>query len=202
MARPRSVPEGDALERALLVFWEHGYDRTSISDLCKAIGVGPSSIYNAFGSKEALYRRALEHYMGTHANVAGEVLASDEQQDAGTLARSLLRAVAKLYTAPGLPGGCALFQSAGASAPSLSEASAVSHEFKLGLENAIQRRFQACARAGDELAASPRVLAQFVLATMRGLSQLATDGATRRDLLKVADHAAASCLARTLPSVS
>ncbi len=67
MPRPRTVPEEQAIQRALFLFWEKGYDRTSMSDLSRAIGVGPSSIYNAFGSKVELFRRAITHYVETHA---------------------------------------------------------------------------------------------------------------------------------------
>ncbi|MGH1340437.1 MAG: TetR/AcrR family transcriptional regulator [Nannocystales bacterium] len=195
MPRPRSIPEPEVLERALLVFWAHGYDRTSIGDLSKAVGVGPSSLYNAFGSKLELFRRCIERYMSTHANFANTILLDERSElDAAALVRTLLRAAVTLYAGKGTPRGCAMFEGAGSSSADDAEAGAVTLEHKAELEKALVMRLNARARAGDVLAASPAVLAKSITATMRGLSQLACDGASKRDLLAVADHTAASCV--------
>ncbi|MBP1886606.1 TetR/AcrR family transcriptional regulator [Sinorhizobium mexicanum] len=44
-------------------FWEHGYEATSIRDLAQAMGLTTASIYNAFGDKRAVYRKALDFYV-------------------------------------------------------------------------------------------------------------------------------------------
>lgn len=194
MPRPRTIPEPQAIERALLLFWRRGFERTSISDLSEAIGVGPSSIYNAFHSKEELFRRALTQYMHTHLEFAGTLLADETQAHADEFAHDLLCGLVKLYTTKNLPPGCALFQSAGLSSPAESIACQITHGHKQAIQDAARKRFAACAKAGDELAASPRTLAQFVVGTARGLSQLACDGTSRKDLLKIVDHAAKSCV--------
>lgn len=63
MARPRLFDEGLALEAAMRLFWEKGYEATSTQDLCEATGLGRSSIYNTFSSKHVLFVRALERYL-------------------------------------------------------------------------------------------------------------------------------------------
>ncbi|MBN3760680.1 TetR/AcrR family transcriptional regulator [Burkholderia sp. Ac-20365] len=63
MARPREFDEERALEAARDAFWEHGYEGTSTRDLVKYTGMTQPSLYNAFGDKRALFRRALEHYL-------------------------------------------------------------------------------------------------------------------------------------------
>lgn len=194
MPRPRSIPEDVAVERALLLFWEHGYDRTSIADLSEAIGLGPSSIYNAFGSKEELFRKAIGRYVGTYAAPTMQLLASDGDEYAVAFIRKLMRGLTKLYTTEGLPSGCAIFQSGGSGSPSDSHACAITQEINGGLENALRGHFRAFGERGEELSATPRTLAQFVVATLRGISQLASDGASRAELMKVADHAAKSCV--------
>lgn len=192
MARPRSISEEDTLERALRLFWEHGYDRTSIADLSEAIGVGPSSLYNTFGSKEQLYQRAIERYMQTYGSFAGALLAGEQQESAVEFTRVLLRGAVKLYTTEGQPCGCAMFQSSGAGSPRDSVAAAYTQGIKLELQQGLQARFEGFARGGEELSAGPRVLANFVLGSMRGISQLASDGTSRSELYKVAELAARS----------
>jgi len=192
MSRPRSISKEDTLERALLLFWERGYDRTSIADLSEAIGVGPSSLYNSFGSKEGLFQQAIHRYVATYADPAMQIIGTDNGETAEEFVGVLLRRLVKLYTAKDQPPGCAIFQSGGAGMPEESSACATTAEVKGSLTAAIRKRLESCAKAGDELRASPRTLALFIVGTLRGLSQLACDGASRADLLKVADHAAES----------
>ena len=59
MARPREFDE-EVLRRALHLFWDRGYEGASRSDLVDGMGLTKSSLYRAFGSKEGLFRRALE----------------------------------------------------------------------------------------------------------------------------------------------
>ncbi|MFG2641887.1 TetR/AcrR family transcriptional regulator [Streptomyces sp. NPDC048370] len=62
MARPKTFDEARALDAAMHLFWEKGYEATSTQDLCEATGLGRSSIYNTFSSKHALFLRALTRY--------------------------------------------------------------------------------------------------------------------------------------------
>ena len=63
MARPREFDEEMVLALAVEQFWERGYEATSIRDLAQAMGLTTASIYNAFGDKRAVYRRALDFYV-------------------------------------------------------------------------------------------------------------------------------------------
>lgn len=63
--RPRSFDKEAALERAMEVFWRLGYEGASMTDLTAAMGIASPSLYAAFGSKEALFRQALDHYRAT-----------------------------------------------------------------------------------------------------------------------------------------
>lgn len=63
MARPREFDEVTALEAAIECFWQRGYEATSVRDLAKRMGLSAPSLYNAYGDKHALYKRALEHYL-------------------------------------------------------------------------------------------------------------------------------------------
>jgi TetR/AcrR family transcriptional repressor of nem operon len=63
MARPREFDEAAALDAAIECFWSRGYEATSVRDLAVAMGIAGPSLYNTFGDKRTLYRRALEHYV-------------------------------------------------------------------------------------------------------------------------------------------
>jgi AcrR family transcriptional regulator len=62
MARPRSYDRNAALRAARDLFWEQGYERTSIADLEERTGLNRSSIYQEFGSKRELFQAAIECY--------------------------------------------------------------------------------------------------------------------------------------------
>ncbi len=63
MARPREFDETVALDAAVQSFWARGYEATSVRDLADTMGITGASLYNAFGDKRALYKRALQHYI-------------------------------------------------------------------------------------------------------------------------------------------
>lgn len=65
MGRPRTFDADAALDAALAAFWEHGFESTSVQDLCRAMQVRPGSVYSAFGNKRDLFTVALRRYTQT-----------------------------------------------------------------------------------------------------------------------------------------
>jgi TetR/AcrR family transcriptional regulator, transcriptional repressor for nem operon len=65
MPRPRSVEDQELLPKVVLLFWRNGYARTGIRELEQSLGLTAPSLYNRFGSKEALFQAALAHYLQT-----------------------------------------------------------------------------------------------------------------------------------------
>ena len=63
MARPREFDETAVLDAAIQCFWAKGFEATSVRDLADEMGITGASLYNAFGDKRALYRRALDQYV-------------------------------------------------------------------------------------------------------------------------------------------
>jgi len=63
MARPREFDEDKVLDAAVICFWTRGYEATSVRDLATAMGITCASLYNSFGDKRSLFRRALDHYI-------------------------------------------------------------------------------------------------------------------------------------------
>lgn len=69
--RPRSFDRDAVLQQAMRMFWERGYESTSLADLTSATGLKPPSLYAAFGSKEGLFREAVELYTRTDGALTG-----------------------------------------------------------------------------------------------------------------------------------
>lgn len=106
MGRPRTFDRMQAIEQAMHLFWEQGYETTSLSQLKAQIGGGISapSFYAAFGSKEALFTEVVECYLATYAKVT-ECLwdKSLAPREAIELA---LRRSSKMQCDTGHPKGC------------------------------------------------------------------------------------------------
>src|SRR5258708_35529532 len=73
--RPINFDKDAALQAAMLLFWERGFEGTSMADLTQAMGLSPSSIYAAFGDKHALFALAAKRYLENPAQYAARALA-------------------------------------------------------------------------------------------------------------------------------
>src|SRR6266576_6130921 len=91
IGRPLSFDRDAALHQAMLLFWRHGYEATSLSDLTAVMGVTPPSIYTAFGDKKRLFREAVDRYLS--GPVTSESIIA-EAASARAAAMSLLKASA------------------------------------------------------------------------------------------------------------
>lgn len=74
MGRPKQFDPDAAIEQAMDVFWRKGYAATTPQDLVDALGIGKGSLYNTFGSKHALFERALRRYRDSQAAALIEML--------------------------------------------------------------------------------------------------------------------------------
>ena len=68
--RPREFEREQALDRAMQLFWERGYDATSMSDLTQELGIGRQSVYGAFGDKRSLFLECMDRYVENTLKVA------------------------------------------------------------------------------------------------------------------------------------
>jgi len=112
--RPRSFDREDALRWAMMVFWKHGYDATSVALLTDAMGIAAPSMYAAFGDKRALFEEALQHYAQTYGAFTMRALSDP---DARVAVERLLLGAAEEFTSPDHPPGCMLITAATNCAP-------------------------------------------------------------------------------------
>jgi AcrR family transcriptional regulator len=103
MARPREFDEDEALLAALRLFWEKGYEGTSLSDLMKAMGLTKSSLYKAFGNKETLFWRVVDRY---NRDFLGFRLDALSEPTARRIAERLLYGMTELHSGERTPNGC------------------------------------------------------------------------------------------------
>ena len=106
MGRPRNFDRDHAVEQAMHLFWQHGYDATSLAQLKAGLGGGISapSFYAAFGSKEALFDECVQRYLTTFAQVT-ECL-WDETLPPRQAIETALRQSARMQCEDGHPKGC------------------------------------------------------------------------------------------------
>jgi TetR/AcrR family transcriptional repressor of nem operon len=102
MARPREFDADAALEHAMHVFWNKGYEATSLDDLCKSTGLGRSSLYAAFGDKRGLYFKALERYEAAAQVRVAKALSAGPLRSA--LAAFIGRIIDDIVAGPGRRG--------------------------------------------------------------------------------------------------
>ena len=101
--RPLSFSREDALNKAMLLFWRHGYEATSLNELTTTLGVIPSSIYSVFGDKKRLF---LEAVAGDLSRLITSESVIDEVEDGREAALGLLKAAVVGFTRQDIPAGC------------------------------------------------------------------------------------------------
>lgn len=187
--RPREFDTEQALDRALALFWRNGYEGTSLAALTAAVGVTPTSLYAAFGNKEALFRRVVDRYVRGPANYLHRAIAAPTARG---VAEAALAGAIDMVTDPKHPDGCLLVHGALAAHPDLAPVREELSRRRAGAEAAVRRRFERAVEDGELRSAgdAPR-LAAFLMTVIWGLSVQAAGGASRAELERAADTAMA-----------
>jgi AcrR family transcriptional regulator len=185
--RPRAFDVEKALDRALEVFWRKGYEGASLLDLTRAMGINRPSLYAAFGSKEGLFRKALDRYA---EGPAAYVRAALNAPTARAVAERLLGGSVDLLTDRRNPRGCLLVQGALACGEAAESVRRELAARRASGEVAVRQRFERALADGDLPADSdPADLARYVVTVMRGMAVQAAGGAGREELRRVAEMA-------------
>ena len=178
--RPRSFDRDKALERAMHLFWRQGYEATSVSDLTRAMGINPPSLYAAFGDKEHLYLEALERYQ--QRRLESVVKWFDEEPTAKAAMHRLL-----IEAARELRGSMLVLSATQCSAESLQPELAGRRS---SMRAIVKARIDRGVREGElPRGTDSNALTDFYSAVFQGMSLQAREGATRKRLLATAEAA-------------
>jgi AcrR family transcriptional regulator len=186
--RPREFCVDHALTEALRVFWQKGYEGTSLTDLTEAMGITRPSLYAAFGNKESLFRKALDLYEREKLAYIGQAL---EQPTARKVAEFMLRgAVDNATGGDGGPHGCLRVTAAATCGEGAESIRCEIMERTKAGKNSLIARFQRAKDEGDLPShVDPEGLTRVLIAYLQGISVQANMGEPREELEKLVDTA-------------
>jgi TetR/AcrR family transcriptional repressor for divergent bdcA len=177
-ASRRSFDREEGVNIAKDLFHERGFDALGVAELTRALGINPPSLYAAYGSKAGLFERCLATYVQEANLPANKILTVDRPLDAAI--SDLLVNAAALYTKSRTKRGCMAAEGMRAADPQARALAKVhgdaAAEF---IETYIRQRHPQ----------DSRVLADYVVTTLQGLSAAARAGMPKARLMAVAQLA-------------
>jgi TetR/AcrR family transcriptional repressor of nem operon len=147
MARTKQFDERQALVSAMLVFWEKGYEGTSIQDLEHATGLNRTSIYNAFGNKRAIFDRVMDCYKESVMSALFAELDAAPNIKEGI--RRMLNGALDIHFDKDNPGGCLVVLSILESGQHDEQSQASMRQTLQDLKSALQARLSKAKKSGE-----------------------------------------------------
>lgn len=190
MGRHRQFNEDEALAAALSVFWQKGYEGTSLEDLTQATGVARPGLYAAFGNKQQIFIKALDLYDSRYMGFMREAL---NEPTSHRVVERILRESAGVQTASAEHLGCLGLNGALACSD---DAEPIRRELirrRSATQLALSQRLEQAQREGDlPPSVDCATLATFVMTLSQGMAVQAKAGASRQMLEALVDHALSS----------
>ena len=185
--RPIGFDREAALEAAMLLFWERGFEGTSMADLTHAMNLSASSIYAAFGDKQSLFSHAVNRYLETRAQYATEALAEPTLEK---VIRALFNNTVAFLTGLGHPPTCMSLSGAMGCSIDAAPARNLMTEVRKANEVAIKNRLLQARKAG-ELSKEINVddYTRYISMLLAGLSIQTANGSKKAELKRTAQLA-------------
>ncbi|CAM4472405.1 TetR/AcrR family transcriptional regulator [Paenibacillus phoenicis] len=184
MARSKEFDEKEVLLKAMRLFWEQGYEKTSLQDLVEHMGVHRRSLYDTFGDKHTLYIKTMEQY----ARITNAAIKAEVQRGRTALESIRLIFDYLIETNGEQPIGCFFVNSATELAYRDPEVSKLTSELFGNEEQLLTELIQQGQQAGDispELA--PRLLASSLHATLLGIRVMRRTSTDKQKLHQIAE---------------
>ena len=187
MGRPRGFDENVALDAAMNLFWERGYEGTSMAELSKEMDLTPPSIYAAFGDKKSLFRLAAKRYAAGPAQYQAKALLEPTLRE---VIFALFRNTVEFLTEPGHPAGCMTLTGAMACSVEADSAKELMTEIRKQNEAALKARLQQARKSG-EMAADLNVddYSRYLSTLLGGLAIQAANGTSKAGMKRTANMA-------------
>jgi TetR/AcrR family transcriptional regulator, transcriptional repressor for nem operon len=178
MARTKDFDENEVLAKAIKLFWQKGYNGTSMQDLVDGLGISRSSIYDTFGDKHQLYLKALCTYRQHAIAVRDRILNASVPAKAAI--RQLMNLTIDQMIRDKQHKGCFLVNSAVENAPHDKETNAIICQNDRELENAFSEVIKR-GQTNGEIASKqdPRALARFLFNNIVGIQVTAKSAADK-----------------------
>jgi AcrR family transcriptional regulator len=187
MGRPREFSEDAAVEAAMRIFWEKGYEGTSLDDLTTAMGINRSSLYLTFGDKESLFRRVISRYGEAQLTFVSHALS---QASARQAIETLWRNTVRFLSDSTHPRGCLSLQGGLTCGSGMEAVKKAMIDWRKSALAPIEKRMQRARKDGDlSRDVNPGDLARYVLIVMNGLSIQAANGASQVEMNAAVDVA-------------
>ncbi|WP_058914002.1 TetR/AcrR family transcriptional regulator [Entomohabitans teleogrylli] len=183
--RPKTFDRDAALDKAMTLFWQHGYEATSMAHLVEATGAKAPTLYAEFTNKEGLFRAVLDRYIAQFA-ARHEAQLFCEQKSVLQALEDYFTAVSLCFTSKDTPSGCFIICTSSALAAS-SEEIANTIKVRHAQQQETLTRFLLQRQQHGEIPSGCdiRALASYLNCILQGMSVSAREGASVDDLLNI-----------------
>lgn len=185
--RPKVFDRDEMMDKAMMLFWQHGYEATSLAELAEATGAKAPTLYAEFTNKEGLFMAVLDRYMARFIAKHRATLFCDEKNVIQAL-RDYFTVVASCFTRGDTPAGCFLINTSATVSSSAAPIVETIREKHASQEQTLLTFLQQRQLRGEIPSHSDLpVIAHFLMCIVQGMAVSAREGATREKLMEIID---------------